>query len=175
LIPKLEKGARFALNCQLQSDMSAVVLNVEDNLDDRMLLKHACRKSQSNFDLRFAEDGEAAVEYLLARGQYNDRTQYPLPNLILLDLKMPRMDGFELLQWLKQDTTLRTIPIAVFTSSTNEDDIRRATKLGADCYVAKPLKLETLASFVTRLDALLHQNEQKISSALSALPECRIP
>lgn len=154
--------------------MSAVILNVEDNLDDRLLLKHACRKSQVNLDLRFADDGEAALDYLLARGQYADRNKCPRPNLILLDLKMPRMDGFELLQWLKHNAAFQNIPVAIFTSSTNEDDIQRAAKLGADCYVAKPLKYETLASFMTRLDALLHQTQGTVSTALSALPECCI-
>jgi len=151
--------------------MSALILNVEDNLDDRILLKRACRKSQVNFELRFAEDGEVALDYLLAHGEYRDRSKYPLPNLILLDLKMPRMDGFEVLQWLKQYVGFQNIPVAIFTSSTNQDDIQRATKLGANCYIPKPLKYETLALFMRRLDALLHQTEQSVSSALSKLPE----
>jgi len=154
--------------------MNPVVLNVEDNLDDRILLKHAWRKSQVNFDLRFAEDGEVALDYLLGRGPYSDRNKNPLPNLLLLDLKMPRMDGFETLQWLKKNSAFKNLPVAVFTSSTNQDDIRRAAAFGADCYVAKPLKYETLASFMTKLDALLRQSEQPVSAALSALPECCI-
>jgi CheY-like chemotaxis protein len=154
--------------------MSAVVLNVEDNLDDRLLLKHAWRKSQPGFELYFAEDGEAALDYLLARGQYVDRDQHPVPSLILLDLKMPRMDGFEVLHWLKQDQTFKSIPVAIFTSSTNTDDIQRAANLGADCYVAKPLRYETLVSFMSRLDALLQEKQQNVSTALSALPECCI-
>ena len=154
--------------------MSTVVLNVEDNLDDRLLLKHAWRKSRPNFELRFAEDGEAALDYLLARGQYADRGQHPVPNLILLDLKMPRMDGFEVLQWLKHDSACKHIPVAIFTSSTNTDDIRRAANLGANCYVAKPLGYETLVSFMYRLDSLLHEKQENISAALSALPECCI-
>lgn len=151
--------------------MRPVVLNVEDNVDDRLLLKHAWRKARPDFDLHFAEDGEAASDYLLGRGQYNDRNKFPLPSLILLDLKMPRMDGFEVLHWFKQNATLRSIPVAIFSSSTNGDDIQRATKLGADCYVAKPLNYVSLVSFMTRLDALLHQNQEGISAALSALPE----
>ena len=151
--------------------MSAVVLNVEDSLDDVVLLKHACRKAQTSFELRIAEDGEIATDYFLGRGEYSDRAKHPLPNLVLLDLNMPRKSGFEVLTMLKQSTQLQNIPVAIFTSSTNEDDIRRAIGGGADCYLVKPLNHKALISLMQHLDGLL-QGQEPLSSALAKVPQC---
>lgn len=152
--------------------MSAVVLNVEDNLDDVLLLKRACRKAEAQFALHFAEDGELALEYLLGRGEFGDRTKHPLPNFILLDLKMPRRDGFEVLNWLKSNAEFRSIPVAIFSSSTNDNDIDRAVKGGADGYLAKPLNYDALVDLMRRVDALLREPALSITDALAKLPEC---
>jgi CheY-like chemotaxis protein len=151
--------------------MSAVVLNVEDSLDDVILLKHACQKAEASFELRVAEDGEIATDYFLGRGEYSDRTKYPLPTLVLLDLNMPRKSGFEVLMMLKQSTELNKIPVAIFTSSTNEDDIRRAITGGANCYLVKPLTHKALISLMQHLDDLL-QGQEPLSSALAKVPQC---
>ena len=150
--------------------MNPVVLNVDDNLDDVLLLRRACRRAESQFDVHFVEDGELAIDYLLGRGEYKDRVKHPLPTLILLDLKMPRKTGFEVLAWLRANAEFRNIPVAIFSSSTNSDDIRRAMDTGADCYLAKPLDYETLIALMRRLnDVLLGGTE--ISKALARLPE----
>jgi len=151
--------------------MSAVVLNVEDSFDDIVLLKHACQKAETSFDLRVAEDGEIATDYFLGRGEYSDRAKHPLPNLVLLDLNMPRKNGFEVLTMLKQSTQLQNIPVAIFTSSTNEDDVRRAISSGADCYLVKPLSHKGLISLMQHLDDLL-QGQEPLSSALAKVPQC---
>lgn len=151
--------------------MSAVVLNVEDSLDDVVLLRHACRKAEISFDLRVVEDGEIATDYFLGRGEYSDRSKHPLPNLVLLDLNMPRKGGFEVLTMLKQSTQLQNIPVAIFTSSTNEDDIRRAITGGADCYLVKPLSHKGLISLMQHLDSLL-RGPEPLSSALAKVPQC---
>lgn len=151
--------------------MSAVVLNVEDSLDDVVLLKHACRKAQASFDLRIAEDGEIATDYFLGHGEYSDRSKHPLPNLVLLDLNMPRKSGFEVLTMLKQSTQLQNIPVAIFSSSTNEEDIRRAIAGGAECYLVKPLNHKALISLIQHLDGIL-QRQEPISSAFAKVPQC---
>lgn len=152
--------------------MSAVVLNVEDSFDDVLLLKRACQRAKVGFNLHVAEDGEVAVEYLTGQGQFADRQKYPWPDLILLDLKMPRKGGFEVLEWLKTNHECRRIPVAVFTSSTNTQDIDGAMNHGADCYIAKPLKYEALVSVISVIDAALREKQEPVCTALAKLPEC---
>lgn len=152
--------------------MSAVILNVDDSLDDVLLLKRACEKAGAHFGLQFAEDGEFAIDYMLGRGQFEDRSQHPLPAFILLDLKMPRKNGFEFLEWLKANETFRNIPVAIFTSSTHEEDIQRAVKTGADCYLEKPLNYKALVALIDRVDEVLRQSPGSIANALGRLPEC---
>lgn len=153
--------------------MSAVVLNVDDSFDDVLLLKRACRKADAQFTLHFAEDGEFAIDYMLGRGPFADRAAHPLPNFILLDLKMPRKDGFEVLNFLKTNPQFRDIPVAIFTSSTHEEDIRRAVGGGADCYLAKPLDYAALIVLMKRLNAALRESGASLQAALAKLPECR--
>jgi CheY-like chemotaxis protein len=152
--------------------MSAIVLNVEDNRDDVLLLQRACRKAQAGFNLQFVEDGEFALEYLLGRGAYADRIKHPLPDFILLDLNMPRKSGFEVLEWLKANADFRNIPVAIFSSSANSEDIRKAISRGANCYLAKPLDYGSLVKLIANLDAALRQEVNSVASTLAQLPEC---
>ncbi|HTD65136.1 MAG TPA: response regulator [Candidatus Limnocylindria bacterium] len=152
--------------------MSAVVLNVDDNLDDVLLLKRACHKADAKFDVKFVEDGEFAIEYMKGHAPYNDRSKHPIPNLILLDLNMPRKTGFEVLEWLKANAEFRKIPVAIFTSSTNTNDIRDAVSRGADCYLEKPLNYENLIVLMERIDSVLRNRTVPISIALAELPGC---
>ena len=119
-----------------------VFLLLEDSPDDAVLVQRSFSRGNvlnPIISLQSAEDG---MSYLLGVGPYKDRKQYPLPSLILLDLKLPGMDGFEFLQWLRSQPTLKTIRVVVLTSSERVRDIDRAYKLGANSYLIKPLDFE---------------------------------
>ena len=116
------------------------VLLVEDDDNDVVLVKHTLKKAQIQNPLQVVNDGEEAVEYLKGDGKYEDRERWPLPELIVMDIKMPRLSGFDVLEWLKGNGgPLRRIPIVIVSSSDNPDDINRAYELGANAYMVKPM------------------------------------
>ena len=115
------------------------VLLVEDDLNDIFLVKRAFKKAQIQNPLQVVTDGQEAVHYLRGEGRYADRETYPLPKLVVMDIKMPRRTGFEVLEWAKQDGPLRRIPIVIVSSSDNPADINRAYELGANAYMVKPV------------------------------------
>jgi CheY-like chemotaxis protein len=116
------------------------VLLVEDDNNDVILVKHTLKKAQIQNPLQVVSDGEEAVEYLKGDGKYEDRDRWPLPELIVMDIKMPRLSGFDVLEWLKGNGgPLRRIPIVIVSSSDNPDDINRAYELGANAYMVKPM------------------------------------
>jgi CheY-like chemotaxis protein len=129
----------------------ASVLLVEDDENDVMLIKRAFQKSHIINLIQVVTDGEAAISYLLGEGIYSDRTQYPFPVAVLLDLKLPRKSGLEFLSWAKQQPELKRLPIIVLTSSREACDIKDAYDLGVNSYLVKSftsLELtETLKSF----------------------------
>src|SRR2546427_3883125 len=104
----------------------ATVLIVEDNPDDFMLLERAFARANIPARLHWARDGVEAKAYLSGEGEYMDRRRYELPSVVLADLKMPRMDGFDLLVWMRSKPLLRRIPYVVLTSSNQGPDINRA-------------------------------------------------
>ena len=114
-------------------------LLIEDNPNDAKLVEIEFHKTP-DLALNWVIDGEQAIQYLLAQSPYNDRDKFPLPDVILLDLKMPRMGGFEFLEWLhkKSPGDLRLIPVIVMSGSDLQEDVRRAYNLGANCYLTKP-------------------------------------
>src|SRR5437868_5957497 len=114
------------------------ILIAEDSEDDVFLLDRACLKAGINVRFMQVRNGEEAINYLAGKNQYTDRAAYPLPGLLLLDLKMPKVNGFAVLEWLKQQPVLKRLIVAVLTSSTAPMDINRAYDLGANSYLAKP-------------------------------------
>ena len=120
------------------------VLVVEDDPNDVLLLKMGFQRSNRSSALRIVDDGEQAVKYLCGQPPFEDRTRYPFPNMILTDLKMPRMDGFELLSWLRDHPEYAVIPTIVMSSSGHPKDVRRAYQLGANCFFVKPSNLDEL-------------------------------
>lgn len=127
------------------------VLYVEDNADDFALLKLASQKCGMPFSLQHAEDGEQAVAYLDGSRAYADREEYPFPDLVLLDLKMPRLDGFEVLQWIRRNPATKALPVVVLAGSSFRADIRRALELGANSYAAKPGRFEELQVLIDQI------------------------
>ena len=116
------------------------VLLVEDDLNDIFLVKRAFRTARIPNPLQVVTDGEEAISYLLGYGKYANRAAHPLPKLIVMDIKMPRRSGFEVLEWIKGDhRPLRRIPVVIVSSSDIPADINRAYELGANAYMVKPM------------------------------------
>ena len=128
------------------------ILMADDDMDDREFARTAMQESRLMNELRFVEDGEELLDYLLRRGRYTDPKESPRPGLILLDLNMPRKDGREALREIKSDPTLRQIPVVVLTTSKAEEDILRSYDLGANCFISKPVTFDGLVEVVKVLD-----------------------
>lgn len=131
----------------------AAILLVEDNPDDVELITYAFDKVGVLKPLVTLTDGDAAVEYLSGTGAYVDRLHHPLPALILLDLKLPKRSGFEVLAFVRAQRTTRHTTVVVLTSSNQQADIERAYELGANSYLIKPVKRDRLIELVQSLDA----------------------
>jgi len=116
------------------------VLLVEDDLNDIFIVKRAFKMADIHTPLQVVTDGQEAVSYLRGDGKYADRNAYPIPRLIVMDIRMPRKTGFEVLEWVKTNRQpLRRIPIVIVSSSENPEDINRAYELGANAYMVKPM------------------------------------
>src|SRR4051794_37024160 len=126
----------------------ASVLLVEDNPDDADLIAYAFRKAQASHPLDVVSDGEQAIAYLRACLSEEDGEPRPLPAVVLLDLKLPRQSGFAVLAWIRANPLLRHIPVAVLTSSSQDEDVRRAYDLCASSYLVKPVRRETLVDMM---------------------------
>lgn len=144
-----------------------LILLVEDDANDALLLKRAFAKARVGNSLVHLEDGEAAVAYLDGSGVYADRERYPLPGLVLLDLKLPRRSGLEVLGWMQAQTGLNRMPVVVLTSSQQSTDINRAYDLGANSYLVKPVGFDTLLEMVHALNLywLLHNKAGDIDGS----------
>jgi CheY-like chemotaxis protein len=129
-----------------------LVLLVEDTRDDVLLIQRAFRKAGLNVRMNVVNDGEAAVDYLAGNGAYADREQHPLPMLVLLDLKLPRRSGFDVLAWIRQQPLLKRLPVVILTSSEQMQDVNRAYDLGANSYLVKPVEFDSLQEMVKTLD-----------------------
>ena len=125
------------------------ILVVEDNPDDVLLLQRAFRRANLPNPLHIVGDGQAALDYLSGAPPYGDRTAYPVPGLVLLDLKLPKRTGHEVLQWIRAQPGLRRLPVAVLTTSRESPDVNRAYDLGANSYLTKPVEFDGLITLVT--------------------------
>ena len=128
------------------------ILLVEDNPTDVLLIQRAFRKANVTVPLQVVEDGEVAVRYLSGEEPYTDRDRYPLPVLILLDLKLPRKSGAEVLAWLRQQPALKRLPVVVLTSSKEYADINHIYDLGGNAYMVKPVAFDNLVEIVKALN-----------------------
>jgi Response regulator containing CheY-like receiver, AAA-type ATPase, and DNA-binding domains len=132
---------------------SQTVLLVEDDPDDVLLTQIAFEKARLANPLQISRDGQEAIAYLQGEGQFADREKFPLPILILMDLKMPKINGFQVLEWLHEHPELSKIPVTILTSTDHDPYITRAYDLGAVSYLIKPPNAETLLALVGRLHA----------------------
>jgi CheY-like chemotaxis protein len=128
------------------------ILLVEDNPRDVLLIQRAFRKANLTNPLQVVGDGEVAMLYLSGQEPYVDRDRYPLPALILLDLKLPRRSGSEVLEWLRQQPQLKRLPVVVLTSSREYADINKLYDLGANAYMVKPVTFDNLVEIVKTLN-----------------------
>jgi CheY-like chemotaxis protein len=127
------------------------ILLVEDNPRDVRLTQRAFAQADMSHDLRVVRDGDEALDYLHREGQYKEPQLSPRPDLILLDLNLPRMNGHELLDFLKQDQRFRQIPIIVLTTSGRPDDVRLAYEAGANAYLLKPVEFARFTDVMEQL------------------------
>jgi CheY-like chemotaxis protein len=127
------------------------ILHVEDESNDHLLVKIAFRKAELQVNLQIAEDGDEAIAYLNGNGVYSDRSSYPLPNLILLDLRLPRKSGLEFLNWMQSQPALKTLPVVTLSSSEQPDDRDKACAQGAHDYFCKPVAIGPLQQVVREI------------------------
>lgn len=132
-------------------EASPTILLVEDDQNDLYLVQRSFEKSRLVNPLQIVRDGEEAIQYLAGEGDYADRRRYPRPFLILLDLHMPMVNGFEVLRWVRSRREFGDIKIAVLTASADERDYRRAMELGANSYFVKPGSLEEFVNLMLRI------------------------
>ena len=125
-------------------DRNLTILIAEDSEDDAFFLERAFRKIGLKNPVQILTDGAAVMDYLKAEGKFKDRSEYPFPSVLFLDIKMPRVSGFEVLHWLKENEQCKIIPTMVFSSSEQPEDIERAYQLGVNAYIVKPNKAEDL-------------------------------
>jgi CheY-like chemotaxis protein len=128
------------------------ILLVEDDPNDVLLIQRAFSKAKIINPVLTVKNGEDAIAYLAGKDVFSDREQYPLPVLILLDLKLPRKSGYEVLEWLRQQLGLKRIPVVVLTHSKQTSDINRAYDLGANSYLIKPVTFNALLDMVKTLN-----------------------
>lgn len=127
------------------------ILIADDDADDRELIKAAFEENNFRHNIKFVENGEELLKYLRRKGTYADEATHPLPQIILLDLNMPRKDGREALKEIKTDSYLKYIPVIVLTTSTEKKDVQRIYELGVNSFVIKPVTFRELIAFTKTL------------------------
>ena len=148
-----------------------VILYAEDDENDAFLFQHALSRADIGRRLVIVPNGRSAIEYLSGTGAYADRTQYPLPSLVLLDVKMPVLSGLDVLKWIRSSPAHAKLAVFMMTSSNEDSDIRRAYSEGVDGYLVKPNKVDDLVQMIRSLEK--HWLSQNRSSP-GASPEAKL-
>jgi CheY-like chemotaxis protein len=141
------------------------ILLVEDNEDDVFALRRAVKKAGISNPLRVATDGQQAVDYLTAASDPARKEEHPLPFLVLLDLKLPYRDGFEVLEWIRRQSHLAQLLVVMLTGSDERRDHQRAYALGARSYLVKPASAEDIRSLMTSLQSHWIKSGNSVSGA----------
>lgn len=146
-----------------QSLVSKSILLVEDDHNDVILIRRAFKKANIDIPLNVVHDGEEAIKYLSNQHPYQDINKYALPSLILLDLKLPRVTGLELLSWIRSHEKIKRILVVVLTSSQESPDVIQAYDLGANSYLVKPVNFEDLKTLMkTMYSYWFHLNQEPV-------------
>lgn len=127
------------------------ILYAEDDADDIFFMTRACKRVGLEKALRTVRSGSEAIDYLSGKGEYAMRELHPMPDLVMLDLKMPEVSGFDLLKWIRSAPALAKLPVVVISSSSQESDRERASLLGANSFIVKPGKVDDLVGLVADL------------------------
>lgn len=135
-----------------------IILLVDDSEDDLMLMRMSFKKAEFNNPLQEVRNGEEAIAYLKGEGAYADRNKFPLPMIMLLDLNMPRKNGFDVLAWMRTQPALKRITIIILTASMRIEDVERASDLGANSFLVKPSDLNDLVAMLRSLRDWLAYN-----------------
>src|SRR6266581_3907683 len=142
---------RLDENIQTTGLRDSAILLVEDDEADIFLLRRAFRNARIANPLIEVRDGQAAIQYLSGEGDYADRARYPIPFLILLDLRLPKLSGFEVIAWVRDQPHLAGLIVVVLTGSDHVPDVTKARELGANSYLVKPGNFEELVQMVKRI------------------------
>ncbi len=134
------------------------ILVAEDDPTDAFFLQRAFNRAGVPVILHFVRDGQEAISYLRGTGMFQDRAVYPLPQLLLLDLNMPRIDGFHVLEWIREQPAFNQMQIVIFSSSDEAKDVNRAQNLGANWFLVKPHSMEELMDLVGRFKKFWLEN-----------------
>ncbi|HEV2380841.1 MAG TPA: response regulator [Terriglobia bacterium] len=129
----------------------ALILLVEDQENDVLLISRSFAKSKVLNPVQVVRNGPQAIEYLKGAGPFANRAEFPLPSLVLLDIKMPGMDGFEVLRWIRQESGLSNLRVVMLTSSDDIRDVNRAYQLGANSFLVKPVDFERFVEITQAL------------------------
>jgi CheY-like chemotaxis protein len=130
-----------------------LILQAEDDENDVIFLKYVFKEAGIPNPLFSVADGQEVVDYLNATGAFGDRVAFPIPTLIFLDLKMPRMDGLDTLRWIRTHPVFRTLTVIMFTASASQQDINRAYELGANSFIIKPSGTDELTTLFKSIHA----------------------
>jgi two-component system, chemotaxis family, response regulator Rcp1 len=130
----------------------AVILMAEDDRGDQELTRRALEAGKIRNELRIVENGEEALAYLFRRGKYKDPASSPRPDLLLLDLNLPRVDGREVLERVRADSKLRRMAVVVLTTSRQEEDILRSYELGCNSFITKPVDMDQFTRLIQALE-----------------------
>ena len=134
------------------------MLLVDDSEDDLSLMKHACHAARFRATLHTVNSGEEAIAYLSGEGAYADRGKFPLPVVMVLDLNMPRENGFEVLAWVRAQPGLKRLAVIVLTASSRPEDVEMAFDSGASSYLVKPATMAALIAMICCLRDWLEYN-----------------
>ena len=151
------------------------ILAVEDNPDDLFLLESAIERADLKGQVQIVRDGIEATDYLEGVGLYADRTRFQKPSLVLLDLKLPRKSGLEVLAWMRDRSESERVPVIVLTASNNEEDVRRAYELGAFSYHLKSIGYNELFALVRNIDLCRASLVECLLEGVPPLPGARRP
>jgi|SRR6185437_14469869 len=146
------------------------ILLAEDDPNDTLLIKRAFQKAGLGEVFKTVGDGDQAIAYLRGMDEYADRARFPLPFLLLLDLKMPGTDGFEVLQWLRSQPDFKRLLVVVLTSSNLQADVDRAYDLGANSYLVKPVEFTEMVNMIQRFEAYWTEINRFPTPASAAKP-----